>query len=162
MQAPLRGDACIKTLEPTSDLERDDGREQGDAFDECRENQRGGLNAASRFRLTRHTFNCLPANATDAEAGADDGETRTETGADEAKAPTVARRFRGNLEQGVHGHGNLRTVEIRTAFSSAPLGAARPRGPGLNELLQPLGWIRPSCWSARLTRVRHCCHSERS
>src|SRR4051812_33892205 len=115
MQAPLRGDACIKPLELASDLERDDSREQRDAFDERRENQRRCLNAPSRFRLTRHTFHCLPANATDAEAGADDGETRTETGANEAKAPAVARRFRGNLEQGVHGHEILRTVEMRTA-----------------------------------------------
>ena len=85
MQAPLRGDACTDLLELTRDLERDDGGEQRDAFDERGENQGSGLNAASRFRLTRHAFNRLAANATDTEASADDGETRAETGADEAE-----------------------------------------------------------------------------
>src|SRR6188472_138657 len=149
MQAPLRGDACIKPLELASDLERDDSREQRDAFDERRENQRRCLNAASRFRLTRHAFNRLAANATDTEARADNAQTS----ADEAQSAAVARRFRGNLEQGVHGHEILRTVEIRTAFSPAPLGAARPRGPGLNELLQPLGWIQTLALERFLARA---------
>jgi hypothetical protein len=99
MQAPLRGDACIKPLELASDLERDDSREQRDAFDERRENQRCCLNAASRFRLTRHAFNRLAANATDTEACADDGETSAETSADEAQSAAVARGFRSDLEQ---------------------------------------------------------------
>ena len=87
-------------------------REQRDALDERGENQRRRLNAASRFRLTRHAFNRLAADATDAETGTDDGEAGTETGTDEAEPPAVARGFRGNLEQRVHGHESSPNREI--------------------------------------------------
>src|SRR6185369_5816947 len=135
-------------LELALDLVRDDGREQRDALDESGEDQCRGLNAARRFGLARHSFGCAATDTADADAGADDGEAAADTSADEAEPPAVARRLGGYLEQGVHGHGTLRTVEDRTTHRPAPLGAARHRGPGLNELLRPFGRIPLSRWSA--------------
>src|SRR4029453_19361175 len=68
-----------------------------------------------------------------------------------AGPPAVARRLGGSLEQGVDGHGTLRTVEDRTTHRPAPLGAARHRGPGLNELLRSFDRI-PLSRSERLLR----------
>src|SRR5689334_766411 len=130
-------------LELALDLVRDDGREQRDALDQRGEDQCRGLNAARRLGLARHSFGCAATDTADADARADDGEAAANTGADEAEPPAVARRLGGYLEQGVHGHESLRTVEDRTTHRPAPLGAARHRGPGLNELLRPFGRVRP-------------------
>ena len=53
-------------------------------------NQRGRLDAARRFRLARHALDGLAADAADADAGADDGEAGTETGADGHQAARAA------------------------------------------------------------------------
>src|SRR5881227_1815100 len=69
-------------LDLALDLERDDDAEQRGALDERGENQRGRLDAGGSVRLARHAFDGLTTDAADAEAGADDGETGTESSAD--------------------------------------------------------------------------------
>src|SRR5689334_24232642 len=100
-------------LELALDLVRDDRREQRDALDQRGEDQCRGLNTTCRLGLARHSFGCAATDTADADARADDGEAAADTGADEAEPPAVARRLGGYLEQGVHGHGTLRTVEDR-------------------------------------------------
>ena len=59
------------------------------------------LDAARRFRLARHALDGLATDAADADAGADDGETGAETGADGHHAARARdARVSGRLEHG--------------------------------------------------------------
>ena len=81
------------------DLERDDGAEERDALDERGKDQRGRLDSAGRFRLARHPFDCLAADAADAESSADDGESGTETGANRHQTDRRGRCRDARLQQ---------------------------------------------------------------
>src|SRR5688572_7266126 len=89
-------------LELALDLETDDDAEERGAFDERRENDRGRLDPAGHLRLTRHRVGHLTTDAADADAGADRGEARGETGADQREAGVVS-GLSGRLQQGEQG-----------------------------------------------------------
>src|SRR5687768_18163211 len=110
---PTPGPAADHSLEQdlALDKERDDGAEECDAFDECGENQRSGLDRASRFRLTSHTFDRRTTDAADADAGADGRETSRETRTDQRQTLVVVRcRLRNRGEHWNDFHCVLRTV----------------------------------------------------
>src|SRR6185295_4577424 len=74
------------------DQERDDDGEERHAFDERREDDRGAADVARGLGLARDAFGGGAADAADADAGTDDGQTSAETGA-ELRNTHGVRRF---------------------------------------------------------------------
>ena len=114
VESVLGGDTCRPRgwhasgrLELALNQERDNDTEQRRTFDKGSENQRRRLNATRRFWLTRHAFNGLTTNTTDAEPGTNSGEPSAESGADECEALIVASCFGRGLQEWENRHEHL-------------------------------------------------------
>src|SRR4051794_20366710 len=89
---PRPGARLSWSLQLAAHLEGDNRAEERDAFDECREDQRSGLDTTSHFGLTRHAIRSLTTDTADADAGTDHGETSAEAGAEADETTTVVGR----------------------------------------------------------------------
>jgi hypothetical protein len=80
--------------------EANDDGEQRRRFDQSGEDDTGNLDAGAHLGLPRHAFDCLAANAPNADAGTDDAKTGTQTSTNRDQALRIrASGVSGSLEQ---------------------------------------------------------------
>jgi hypothetical protein len=119
----------------------DDGGERH-TFDQCRGQQHVGGDSTAGFRLAGDAFDRLAADATDAEPGADHGQTHSDARAGYAKSMANISGLREDCYHVRHSKISSRAIKARILAASIGRGcfADVVGGPGVGK--KPRGIVR--------------------